>query len=77
MGTAELYIAPEADNAFRIRMSGDWKLGNDLPSTDGISEWLQASPVVKNVSFDAGGLTGWDSGLLAFLIKGKNPAKGE
>ncbi len=69
MGIAELNITPVADNTFLIRMSGNWKLGHDLPSTDGIKEQLQASPAVKNVSFDAGGLMRWDSGLPTFRIK--------
>ncbi len=69
MGTAELDIAPATEDTLRITVSGEWKLENALPSAELFKQRLQGSPAVRSVTFDAGGLTGWDSGLLTFLVK--------
>ena len=68
MQKAELQFAANRDSLL-IRLFGEWKLGNALPSAERFKERLLGSPAARNVSFDTGGLTGWDSGLLTFLVK--------
>jgi phospholipid/cholesterol/gamma-HCH transport system permease protein len=40
-----------------------------LPSTDEVKKQVEIQPSVQSITFDTGDLTGWDSGLLTFLIK--------
>jgi phospholipid/cholesterol/gamma-HCH transport system permease protein len=51
----------------RVRLSGAWKLDCGVPPAREFIERLTATPGIAAVAFDAGGLTGWDSGLLVFL----------
>ena len=52
-----------------VRLAGSWKIGDGVPSADEVHRELESGPGVHRVSFDAKQLTGWDSGLLTFLIK--------
>ena len=54
-----------------VRLSGDWKIGNPLPSADEVGKKLAAGARITRVGFDASELKAWDSGLLTFLIKVK------
>jgi phospholipid/cholesterol/gamma-HCH transport system permease protein len=49
-------------------MSGDWLLGGNLPGVEPVLEQLRQLPGLTTVSFDAGGLGEWDTGLLITLI---------
>ena len=61
---------PEADRVV-IRLTGDWRTGHDLPSADGVRKELESGSGLRTVSFDASGLSGWDSNLLTFMLKVK------
>ncbi len=50
-----------------VRIAGEWKIRNTLPPADEVIK--EAGAKVRQIAFDAGGLTGWDSGLLTFLIR--------
>jgi phospholipid/cholesterol/gamma-HCH transport system permease protein len=50
-----------------VKLSGQWKLGGDLPGGDRIQQTLQERSGVKNIVFDTRELDSWDSGLLIFL----------
>jgi phospholipid/cholesterol/gamma-HCH transport system permease protein len=52
-----------------IKLSGSWKLDNDLPPVTEVEKRLETGPAVRQIRFDAGDLQEWDSGLLTFLIK--------
>jgi phospholipid/cholesterol/gamma-HCH transport system permease protein len=52
-----------------LRLSGPWHLSRNLPSVAVLMPELQKQPVPKRVSFDTSGLTGWDSGLVSFLLE--------
>ena len=52
-----------------IQLKGDWKMENQLPSVKEVEKQLTAEAHVERVGFDTSGLTGWDSGLLTFVIK--------
>jgi phospholipid/cholesterol/gamma-HCH transport system permease protein len=65
----ELSFAHIADSVLVIRVSGEWKRDQVLPSANNVRDILQAVSRVKQVTFDAKNLAGWDSSLLIFLIK--------
>jgi phospholipid/cholesterol/gamma-HCH transport system permease protein len=66
---AELIIARESGDTLRVNFKGDWKVDRVLPSADKLLESLRAKPSVKQLTFDAGHLESWDSGLLTFILK--------
>ena len=62
---------PSADT-LKVVLSGQWKLGGDLPGADQVRQRLQARPEVRNVVFDTRQLAFWDTGLLTFLNNLRN-----
>jgi len=52
-----------------MKFTGSWKIGQELPAADEVRMQLESSPIIKQIVFDTQDLTGWDSGLLTFLIK--------
>jgi len=65
----ELKILRQPAGSFVIHLTGDWKLENKLPDTGEVQKQLESGPKEVRVFFDTQSLTGWDSGLLIFLIK--------
>src|SRR5512136_2882233 len=66
-----LNFTSSPDGLMLVRLVGDWKIGNPLPSADEVEKKLTAGGWVKRVGFDTSTLKAWDSGLLTFLIKVK------
>jgi phospholipid/cholesterol/gamma-HCH transport system permease protein len=66
---AQLGLSRPERDLLVISLSGDWRTGHDLPSTDAVRKELESGAPVRAVSFDASGLTGWDSNLLTFMLK--------
>jgi phospholipid/cholesterol/gamma-HCH transport system permease protein len=64
------FSRPQADTLV-IHIAGDWRSGYDLPDADEVRKQLESGSQVRTVSFDASGLTGWDSNLLTFMLKVK------
>ena len=58
---------PSADT-LKLILSGDWKLGGELPGADKVQQRLEGRPGVRNLVFDTQELAHWDSGLLTFLM---------
>ncbi len=52
-----------------VRLSGLWHLSRDLPSAVLVIPEFQKQPALRRVSFDTSSLSGWDSGLLSFLLE--------
>ena len=52
-----------------IGLSGDWKLGQGLPSTASVIQEIESGPPVRGLILEDAGISGWDSGLLTFLIR--------
>ena len=72
--TEEMSSAPSnmefsrpADDTLLVTLSGDWKLGNELPSTDEVQKQIKAETAIRRISFQTKEITGWDSGLVIFL----------
>jgi phospholipid/cholesterol/gamma-HCH transport system permease protein len=62
---------PSVDT-LKVKLSGQWRLGADLPEADKVQQTLQDRPGVRNIVFDTRELDSWDSGLLTFLINLRN-----
>ena len=60
--------AGEAGN-LTIRVSGRWHLSRDLPAGALVIPELQKHARSKRLSYDTSSLTGWDSGLVSFLLE--------
>lgn len=54
--------------ALRLQLSGNWTLRGRLPSAEEVRNHLDSAPGTQRILFDTTALTGWDSGLLVFLI---------
>ncbi len=63
------------EDSLLIKLSGSWKLDNDLPSVAEVEKRLETGPSVRQIRFDAGDLKEWDSGLLTFLTKIRDLSK--
>jgi len=59
--------SPEGD--LLIHVSGDWRMGQQVPSVEAVDGQLTSDSKVLRIFFDTKELKGWDSGLLTFLTK--------
>lgn len=51
-----------------VRLSGSWTLQTGLPSVSEIQQQLVTPPQIQRLGFETQALSGWDSGLLTFLL---------
>jgi phospholipid/cholesterol/gamma-HCH transport system permease protein len=58
-----------SDSTLMLRLSGRWHLSRDLPSVSQVIPELAKTPVPGRLSFDTSALSGWDSGLVSFLLE--------
>ena len=65
---ASLHVDRPADDTLRLTLAGAWRIQGALPSVAEVHGQLESAPAVRRVTFDTGGVTEWDSGLLTFLI---------
>jgi phospholipid/cholesterol/gamma-HCH transport system permease protein len=63
----QLAIARITDDTVVVRLSGPFRMGEGLVSTDSLERALEEEPPPRQVGFDAAALTAWDSTLVAFL----------
>jgi len=74
MTEALLKSDSSGSNELAVTMSGDWLLGGNLPGVEPVLKQLRQLPGLTTVSFDAGDLGEWDTGLLITLIAIRNSA---
>ncbi len=65
----ELTFHRESPHILLIRLEGGWKIGNGLPKQERVLEELKKNSEVREIKFDTGNVTQWDSGLLVFLVE--------
>src|SRR5579884_3796189 len=58
-----------SDSALMLRFSGRWHLSRNLPSASLVFPELVKPPVPRSLGFDTSELSGWDSGLVSFLLE--------
>ncbi len=69
----KLSVSTLTDESVVIHLSGKWQTGAALPQADEAIGILASKPLLRTVTFDASELAGWDSNLLTFLVKIKEP----
>lgn len=63
-----LAFSRPADDSLLVRVSGNWTARDGLPSAYEVAIQLEPDPRIRRVAVDTQELTGWDSGLLTFLL---------
>jgi phospholipid/cholesterol/gamma-HCH transport system permease protein len=63
---AEILVKNASGNVLELVLSGQWNLGQNLPSTEEVLHRLETS-VVEQIIFNSQDIAGWDSGLLTFV----------
>ena len=72
-------VSPEENGAFELGqdasgngilvLSGAWRMGGRYPAFADLQTALEGQAGVRRIGFEAGGLTGWDSGFLTVILK--------
>lgn len=65
----ELHFEKKDDDQLLIRLAGSWNLGRNIPALEVAQEELEKVTGFHQALFDTEQLTGWDSGLLTFLVR--------
>ncbi|MFQ5329817.1 MAG: MlaE family ABC transporter permease [Thermodesulfobacteriota bacterium] len=52
-----------------MQLSGSWKIAEGLPPVSDILRQIEGDRQIRRITFDTGKITGWDSGMLTFLVK--------
>jgi phospholipid/cholesterol/gamma-HCH transport system permease protein len=66
-GRAGMDISRTAEDTLLIRLTGEWQIGHDVPSTDDFYQQVGERQSIKHIAFESQGLTAWDSSVLTFL----------
>jgi hypothetical protein len=67
--TTELNFSRPTDNTLLLRLAGSWTTKRDMPSAEEVLKQVDSGRPIKQISFDANDLVGWDSSLLTFVTK--------
>ncbi|HET6363864.1 MAG TPA: ABC transporter permease [Nitrospirota bacterium] len=65
---AELTLLRLPDAILAVRLSGEWKLGGQLPQGEDFRRQIKSTETFSRIIFDTQAMTGWDSGLMTFLM---------
>ena len=68
-GSGALLFEQPSKDTLKVILSGSWKLGEPLPSTDDVHQQVESLGDVRQITFNAEKLEEWDTGLLTFLRK--------
>lgn len=60
-----------SEDTLRVLLTGRWTIEESLPPADEVAKQVASDPRIRRITLDTQGLSHWDSGLLAFLIKTK------
>ena len=66
---AHLSFSRTSEGDLLIHVSGDWRMGREVPSIEAVDGQLTSDSRVLRILFDTKDLKNWDSGLLTFLTK--------
>jgi phospholipid/cholesterol/gamma-HCH transport system permease protein len=65
----ELSFDRQAGDTLLVRLQGHWTIGQKLPSAEEVGKQVESDHAIRQIAFDVGALSDWDSGLLSFLTK--------
>ncbi len=68
-GKAELTLVRLPDSTLTVRISGEWKLGRQLPQGEEFRSQIESVETVSRITFNTQAMTGWDSGLITLLLE--------
>lgn len=60
----EITLTRPSDDTLLVRLSGSWKLGLGLASTDTVRQQFDDEPTIARIAFDCADIVDWDSALL-------------
>ena len=66
---ARVSVDRSGGDVLTLSLSGSWKLDQGVPSADAALKEIESGQPIRSVALDVTGMSGWDSGLLTFLIK--------
>ena len=69
---AELSFNRIEEGTVLVRLTGDWKLVNALPSAADVRKQLEGAGQLRQLTFDTQGLKDWDTALIIFLTRVKD-----
>jgi phospholipid/cholesterol/gamma-HCH transport system permease protein len=52
-----------------VRLAGSWRSARTLASPEVVRRQVETNPAIRRMTFDARGITDWDTGLLTFLAR--------
>ncbi len=64
----EMNITRPTNDTLLMRLAGNWRIGQPIPSLEEMEKQLKSDPGVQKITFDTSQIAGWDSSLLTFLI---------
>ena len=64
---AQLVVEQAPSGVLLVRLSGNYREHGESPSVGPVREALDQTSGFKSLSFESGGLTGWDSRLVVFV----------
>jgi phospholipid/cholesterol/gamma-HCH transport system permease protein len=67
-GRGELRCSRPTADALRVELWGNWRLQDEFPALTSVEQALDAAPPAQRLTFDTTALSGWDSGLVTFLL---------
>ncbi|NIO03358.1 MAG: hypothetical protein GTN74_01755 [Proteobacteria bacterium] len=65
----ELSFSRPTEETLLVRLAGNWRIGEELPSASEVQKEIESGPRVNRLTFDTTELGEWDSGILTFLIR--------
>jgi phospholipid/cholesterol/gamma-HCH transport system permease protein len=68
MQHVDLEYARRLDGTLHVALGGEWRLARGIPAPGGVLAEIDRRPRPQRVLLDASVVTGWDSGLLTFLL---------
>jgi len=65
---AELRCSRPTVDMVQIELAGSWRLQDEVPALTDVEQQIEAAPRVQHLTFDTTELSGWDSGLVTFVL---------
>ena len=64
----EIKITTPTNDTLCLRLSGDCRIGQSIPSLEKMEKRLESDPKIQKITFDTSEIADWNSSLLTFLM---------